>query len=164
KVATTLFPDDKPQADGWRHQARGIGPLQRESLWHLAERFTGSGENSRAIREYNELSGGDDDVPRGTAVVVPAELLLPAFRGSIPAAESSFRLDYGKDKDGEYATYRLRSGEALNSSVVVRFTGRIHAADVNSLAIQIAQRSGIADVTEIPVGYRVKIPFDLLQP
>ncbi|HEY8020808.1 MAG TPA: N-acetylmuramoyl-L-alanine amidase [Thermoanaerobaculia bacterium] len=164
KVATTLFPDDKPQADGWRHQVRGTGPLQRESLWHLAEWFTGSGENFRAIREYNELSGGDDDVPRGTAVVVPAELLLPAFRGSIPAAESSFRLDYGKDKDGEYAIYRLRTGEALYSSVVVRFTGRIHAADVNSLAIQIAQRSGIADVTEIPVGYRVKIPFDLLQP
>jgi len=163
KVATALFPDDRPQADGWRHQVRGAGPFQRESLWRLAEWFTGNGENFRAIREYNELAGADD-VARGTAVVVPAELLLPAFRGSIPAAESSFRLDYGKDEDGEYAVYRLRPHEALYSSVVVRFTGRIHAADVNALATQIARRSGISDVTEIPVGYRVKIPFDLLQP
>jgi N-acetylmuramoyl-L-alanine amidase len=163
QVANALFPDDKPQADGWRHQVRGAGPLQRESLWRLAEWFTGNGENFRAIREYNELAGADD-VARGTSVVVPAELLLPAFRGSIPAAESSFHLEYGKDDGGEYAIYRLRPHEALYSSVVVRFTGRIHAADVNALATQIARRSGIADVTEIPVGYRVKIPFDLLQP
>ncbi len=55
-------------------------------------------------------------------------------------------------------------GEALYSSVVVRFTGRVFAADVNALAAQIAQRSGIRDVTDIPIGYRVKISFDLLQP
>jgi len=48
--------------------------------------------------------------------------------------------------------------------VVVRFTGRVFAADVNALALQIARRSGIPDVTDIPIGYRVKIPFDVLQP
>jgi len=162
QVSHALFPGDRPQADGWRHQVRGVGPLARESLWHLALWFTGNGENFRAIREYNEVK--DDDLPKGAAVSIPAELLLPAFRGSIPAAEGSFHLDYGKDPDGEYAIYRLRPHEALYSSVVVRFTGRIHARDVNALAEQIARRSGIADVTGIPVGYRVKIPFDLLQP
>jgi N-acetylmuramoyl-L-alanine amidase len=157
-----LFAGDRGQADGWRHQARGIGPLQRESLWRLAEWFTGTGENFRAIREYNELP--DEEVARGTAVTIPSELLLPAFRAALPVPETPFLLDYGADKEGEFAVYRLRPGEALYSSVVVRFTGRVFASDVNALALQIARRSGIRDVTDIPIGYHVKIPFDVLQP
>ena len=162
KAAKALFAEDRGQADGWRHQVRGVGPLQRENLWRLAEWFTGTGENFRAIREYNELR--DEDVSRGTAVTIPSELLLPAFRSALPVPEKPFLLAYGADKDGEFAIYRLRPGEALYSSVVVRFTGRVFAADVNALALQIAQRSGIRDVTDIPIGFRVKIPFDLLQP
>jgi N-acetylmuramoyl-L-alanine amidase len=162
RVVRALFAEDRPEADGWRHKVRGVGGLQRESLWHLASWFTGDGANFRALREYNEL--GDDEMARGATLTIPAELLLPAFRGALPAPESGHRLAYGKDKAGDYAVYRLRTGEALYSSVVVRFTGRIHAADVNALATQIAARSGIADVTDIPIGFRVKIPLDLLQP
>jgi N-acetylmuramoyl-L-alanine amidase len=162
KAVKALFADDRGEADGWRHQVRGVGTMQRESLWRVAEWFTGSGENFRAIREYNELR--DEDVARGTAVTIPSELLLPSFRSVLPVPERPFLLDYGVDKDGEYAIYRLRPSEALYSSVVVRFTGRVFAADVNALAEQIAHRSGIRDVTDIPIGYRVKIPFDLLQP
>ena len=62
------------------------------------------------------------------------------------------------------AVYRLRPGEALYSAVVVRFTGQLHAADVNSTAAEIARRSGIGEVTAIPVGFPVRIPFDLLLP
>jgi N-acetylmuramoyl-L-alanine amidase len=162
KVIRALFPEDRGEADGWRHQVRGVGALQRESLWNLAIWFTGSGENFRAIREYNELL--DDDVSKGKAVSIPSELLRPAFRSALPVPEKPYLLDFGKDKDGEYAIYRLRPGEALYSSVVVRFTGRVFAADVNALAGQIAKRSGIPDVTDIPIGFRVKIPIELLQP
>ncbi|HKI01322.1 MAG TPA: N-acetylmuramoyl-L-alanine amidase [Thermoanaerobaculia bacterium] len=162
KAAKALFTEDQGQADGWRHKARGTGPMQRESLWRLSEWFTGTGENFRAIREYNEIL--DDDVPKGTAVTIPSELLLPAFKTALPVPEKPFLLEYGVDKDGEYAIYRLRPGEALYSSVVVRFTGRVFAADVNALAGQIAKRSGIPDVTDIHIGYRVKIPIDLMQP
>jgi N-acetylmuramoyl-L-alanine amidase len=161
-VVQALFPDDKPLADGWQHKVRGVGPLRRESLWHLSHWFTGTGENFRALREYNDLL--DDDVAAGGQVVVPVELLLPAFRGAIPAASTTQALVYGKDKDGDYAVYRLRPGEALYSSVVVRFTDRVFGADVNALAADIAKRSGIADVTDIPIGYRVKVPFDVLRP
>ncbi|HEX2225419.1 MAG TPA: N-acetylmuramoyl-L-alanine amidase, partial [Thermoanaerobaculia bacterium] len=145
-----------------RHHVRGVGPLQRETLWHLSQWFTGTGENFRAIREYNELM--DDEVAKGGAVVIPAELLRPAFRAALPVPERPFDLEYGRDDKGEYAIYRLRPGEALYSGVVVRFTGRIYASDVNSLAGEIAKRSGIKDVTDIPIGYRVKVPFDVLQP
>lgn len=162
KAVKALFPEDKAEADGWHHQVRGIGPLQRESLWQLAGWFTGKGENFRAIREYNELL--DDDVARGKTVAIPSELLLPGFKAVLPVPEKPYLLEYASDKDGEYAVYRLRPGEALYSSVVVRFTGRVFAADVNATAQRIAKRSGIPDVTDIPIGYRVKIPFDVLQP
>lgn len=80
----------------------------------------------------------------------------------VPAAPSP--LTYGKDDQGEYAEYRLQAGEALYSAVVVRFTGTVSAEDVNALAQQIARRSGIRDVTGIPVGYPVKIPLGDLLP
>lgn len=63
-----------------------------------------------------------------------------------------------------YAVYRLAPGEALYSAVVVRFTGLLHAAEVNATAMKLAQLSGISDVTAIPVGYPIRIPFDLLLP
>lgn len=157
-----LFPDDRFEPDGWQHKVRGVGPFGREGLWHIATWFTGKGENFRAIRELNELP--DDELGRGATVAIPAELLLPALRSALPKGDGGFRLDYGKDAYGDYAVYRLRPGEALYSGVVVRFTGRIHAQDVNALAAELAKRNGIPDVTDIPVGYRVKIPLDLLQP
>lgn len=73
-------------------------------------------------------------------------------------------LSYGRDTRGPYAVYHLRRGEALYSAVVVRFTGQLHAAEVNATAAEIAKRSGIRDVTSIPVGFPVKIPLDLLRP
>ncbi|HEY3569030.1 MAG TPA: N-acetylmuramoyl-L-alanine amidase [Thermoanaerobaculia bacterium] len=162
KVVQALFPSDRGAADGWVHKVRGLGPLRRESLWNLAVWFTGDGENFRAIREYNELH--DEDVARDFSVTIPSELLRPAFRAGLPVPEKPYLLQYGSDKDGEFAVYRLRPHEALYSSVVVRFTGRVFAKDVNDLALKIARRSGIPDVTDIPVGYRVKVPFEYLQP
>jgi N-acetylmuramoyl-L-alanine amidase len=174
RAVLALFGDDRPAADGWVHTARGGGPLGRESLWHLAEWFTGDGESYRAIREYNGLA--EEELGAGQAVTVPAELLLPAFRAVLPAGSvlqrgsaaaptaADFGLEYGRDERGEYAAYRLRPGEALYSSVVVRFTGHLAAADVNALAADVAARNGIPDVTDIPVGYRVKVPIDLLLP
>ncbi|HEX4954401.1 MAG TPA: N-acetylmuramoyl-L-alanine amidase [Thermoanaerobaculia bacterium] len=107
----------------------------------------------------------DEPVPL-TAEPAAQEAATAVPVGHPPPAgsETRVRLDYGRDSQGEYAIYRLRAGEALYSSVVVRFTGRLLAADVNALAEEIAQRSVIADVTDIPVGYRVKIPLDLLLP
>lgn len=93
----------------------------------------------------------------GTAIIAP--VAPPTDR-----EDAARQLDYGEDAQGRYAQYRLRPGEALYSSVVVRFTGRIHAEDVNALAQEIAKRSGIPDVTDIPVGFPVRIPLDVLLP
>lgn len=77
-----------------------------------------------------------------------------------PVAQGAEQLRYGKDAQGRYAVYRLKKGEALYSAVVVRFTGRVDVQEVNETTAQIAARSGIRDVTSIPIGYKVKIPIE----
>jgi len=163
-VLQALFADDRVGRDGWHHTVRGVGPMGRGSLWHLAEWFTGRGESFRALREANHLH--EEELTPGQVVTIPTELLRPALRGAVPSGPSAedYGLGYGRDARGEYAVYRLLAGEALYSSVVVRFTGNVTAVDVNALALEIAARSGIRDVTDIPVGYAIKIPFEVLLP
>jgi N-acetylmuramoyl-L-alanine amidase len=164
RVIAALFPGGTATAAGWRYQAPASGA--RPGLWELSEWLTGSGENFRAIREHNELI--DESLPGEQALIVPAALLRPPLRqlveGVRAALPATDELDYGADRLGSYAGYRLKAGEALYSSVVVRFTGRLFAEEVNALAEEIARRSGIADVSDIPVGFEVRIPLDLLSP
>ena len=165
KVLAALFPGDRLETTGWYH-AVDLQALQHgESLWTVADRFTGSGENFRQLREANRLA--DDELRAGQTLWIPATLLRPGLRRSLPAGlggTPGVALEHRQDDRGSYAVYRLQPGEALYSSVVVRFTGRVFAEDVNALAGEIASASGIQDVTDIPIGYEVRIPHDLLQP
>jgi N-acetylmuramoyl-L-alanine amidase len=110
-------------------------------------------------------SGSSPVEPPAAARTMPAAPLPLTAADATPAdSPEAFDLRYGKDAKGDFAIYALRPGEALYSSVVVRFTGSIHAEDVNALAKEIAGRNGIADVTGIPIGFPVKIPLDVLLP
>ncbi len=160
RVLKAIFVDDRAVANGWEHRVIARSEV-RESLWRIAEWFTGRGDNYRAIRTANRLV--DDDLKPGQTVLIPAVLLRPGIQSTLPSS-SRHALEYGADGQGDFAVYRLKPGEALYSSVVVRFTGRVFAEDVNALAAEVARRSGIRDVTDIPVAYEVKIPFDLLLP
>ncbi|HPW56050.1 MAG TPA: N-acetylmuramoyl-L-alanine amidase [Thermoanaerobaculaceae bacterium] len=106
--------------------------------------------------------------PRATSAA-PASRVPSRASSPAPASMAEYQvaptdrepvLEYGKDQ----VVYRLRPGEALYSAVVVRFTGQLLAADVNATAAELARLSEIEDVTAIPVGYPVRIPFDLLLP
>jgi N-acetylmuramoyl-L-alanine amidase len=48
--------------------------------------------------------------------------------------------------------------------VVLRFTGRTAPEDVETLARSIATRSGVRELTDIPAGWLIKIPLDVLEP
>jgi N-acetylmuramoyl-L-alanine amidase len=165
KVLRALFPADRLDATGWHHTVALAALQQGESLWTVATRFTGDGGNFRQIREANRLP--DDELRPGQQLWIPAGLLRPGLQRALPRgllAVPGAALEYHGEATAPYATYRLQPGEALYSSVVVRFTGRVFAEDVNALAAEIAQASGISDVTDIPIGYQVKIPYELLLP
>lgn len=182
-----LFPVDKRISSGWEHWVLDPFGGGEESWAWLSELFTGGEKNVDVLKNANPIRSRDG-LRRGRDVVVPESVLLPAFRSLPPVAtptpaatatvvarpsplppagvvaRTPSPLDYGTDDLGEYAVYRLRRGEALYSAVVVRFTGQLLAKQVNETAMEIAERSDIDDVTDIPVGYPVKIPLDLLLP
>lgn len=99
-------------------------------------------------------------VPAATPTPPPASAGPAVVPTPVMPASSGGPLEYLENE----AVYRLRPGEALYSAVVVRFTGQLHAADVNATAAELAKRSHIPDVTNIPIGYPIRIPFDLLLP
>lgn len=156
-----LFPRDRREGGDWIHLARDAAlPLVDEGLWQVAEWFCGDGQRFVDLARVNRLAS--PELKEGQEVRIPSELLLPALASGTRSDDGA--LEYGRDGMGEYAGYRLRSGEALWTAVVGRFTGRTAPDDVEAVAAKLAARSGIADVTDIPVAWKVKIPVDLLEP
>jgi N-acetylmuramoyl-L-alanine amidase len=108
--------------------------------------------------DFTEAPAAAGEEEEGPAIALPPPATPP------PAAEGAGDLRYGQDSDGGYAIYRLKRGEALYSAVVIRFTGRVDVQEVNDIAGRVARRSGITNVSGIPVGFPVKIPLDDLLP
>ncbi|BDU69154.1 hypothetical protein GETHOR_12550 [Geothrix oryzae] len=168
-----LFPEDQWRQGEVRHIIRHP---EVESVWTLAALFTGHGQN------YDRLMAENPDLPEklreGDTWRIPRSLLSVDLGGtgrgpdrSQPeddlddeARVAAYRglLTFGEDAQGKYAAYRMRKGEALYSSVVIRYTDRVDPKGVNELADRIAKRSGIADVRGIQPGQLIKIPVAFL--
>ena len=159
-VLRNLFPDDRLEHGDWIHVARtGPLPTYDEGLWQVAEWFTGSGDLFDDLMRVNRLDS--PELRAGQSVRIPSDLLDPAFRTAGRSDDGT--LEYRTDGAGPHAVYRLKTGEALYSAVVVRFTGRTGADDVHAVAREIGGRSKIPDERDIPAGYEIKIPLDLLE-
>jgi len=196
-VMRILFPLDKATPDGWQHVVVGSRGVEGESLWKLAEWFTGDGANYSLIRKANPNQGLS--TRKGDVILVPKRLLTAAFGGSseeenapktaaevrrqqddsaqratadedvqeaaasaLPLASSA--LTYERTAAEPYAVYRLQKGEALYSSVAIRFTGRVYSKDVGDVLDRIVKFNEIEDVARLPVSFAVKVPMDLLLP
>jgi N-acetylmuramoyl-L-alanine amidase len=160
-VLRTLFPEDHYQGRDWLHVARSSAlPIYDEGLWQVSIWFTGRGDSFNELMRLNGLTS--PELRGGQKVRIPAKLLHPAF--SAGERSDDGELEFGSDRQGPFAGYRLKPGEALYSAVVGRFTGRTTADDVRTVAERLRKRSGIRDLTDIPVGYEIKIPLDLLEP
>ena len=197
-IIETLFPSDRGAKGGWRHTVVAGRGIEGETLWQIAEWFTGDGANYTAIRKANPAQGLS--TRKGDVILIPQQLLTAAFGGREmegenapktaaevrksddgPAQRSSAdedaqeaalaaasvgspSLKYERRASEPFAVYRLQKGEALYSSVAIRFTGRVYAKDVGDVIERIVKVNGIEDVSKLPVGYPVKIPLDLLLP
>lgn len=169
-----LFPGDQWRRDELIHRVRWP---DLESVWLLAALFTGHGQNYDKLQAANR--GNPEKLRQGDAWRVPAALLARELGGAGPALPdrshpeddlddeartAAYRalLTFEEDGEGRYAAYRLRKGEALYSSVVMRYTERVSPKEVNELALELARRSGIPDLRAIPPGQVVRIPVELL--
>ena len=231
-VVRSLFPGDTFDSAGWHHRVVGSRGVEGESLWAIAEWFTGKGENYIAIRKANPSQSLS--TRKGDAVLIPLDLLSATFAASAPRVVSGRgnsvaeiapheviqqsahevtrettppgtegtnasktaevrkpqddpdeqeaadavgapavseavplgqpSLTYERDAPEPYAVYRLQRGEALYSSVAIRFTGRVYSKDVGDVLDRIVKFNDISDVSRMRVGYHVKIPMSLLLP
>ncbi len=160
-VLRTLFPEDHHDGADWIHVARSGGlPTYDEGLWQVAEWFTGRGAAFQELMRENGLSS--PELRAGQRIRIPVRMLHPAMKAGRRSDDGS--LEYSYDLEGPFAGYRLKAGEALYSAVVGRFTGRTMAEDVIAVAETLRKRSGIRDLRDIPVGYLIKIPLELLEP
>lgn len=127
----------------------------------LSDAFRWSGPSKAAKMEVPATAEDDPPVVPVETAITPASpvIELAVTRHAEPAS-----LRYVRTGERPYATYRLKKREALYSSVVIRFTGRIFAKDVNEVVDQLVLFNGIDDVSRLPVGYDVRIPMDLLLP
>lgn len=168
-----LFPDDQWRQEEVRHRVRYP---ELESVWTMAALFTGHGQN------YDRLMSENPDLPEklreGDTWRIPRSLLSADLGGtgkrpdrSKPEDElddearvAAYRglLSFDEDAQGKFAAYRMRKGEALYSSVVIRYTDRVDPKGVTELADRIAKRSGITDVRGIQPGQLIKIPVSFL--
>src|SRR6202040_2474216 len=78
-----LFPQDRAEARGWVHVVTGPAG-HPESLWRIAEWFTGDGANYRTIREEEKIASLPTEP--GQVVRIPSRLLRPAFRVAASSA------------------------------------------------------------------------------
>ena len=160
-VLRNVFPADGLDGEDWVHVAKSSAlPVYDEGLWQVASWFTGDGSRFKDLLVANALTS--PELVRDQRVRIPAAMLDPALRRG--ASSEDGVLTYGKDAEGDYASYVIKPGEALYSAVVLRWTGRTAPDDVDALARTIARRSGIRDVTDIPAGWEIRIPLDALEP
>ena len=169
-----LYPEDRWLRGDVLHKVRWP---EQESVWLMAALFTGHGQNYDRLQAANP--GNPEKLRKGDLWKIPGALLSKDLGGTgtvVPdrsrpedelddeARTAAFRamLKYDEDRQGRYAVYRLRKGEALYSSVVMRFTERVSPKEVNELALDLARRSGILDIRAIPPGQIVKIPLEVL--
>ncbi len=199
-IIATLFPKDQATPGGWKHIVVGSRGIEGESLWKIAEWFTGDGANYSLIRKANP--GQELSTRKGDVILVPKRLLSAAFGGSpeeenAPKTAAEVRkssddatqraaadeelpeavvaavpgpalltpsLTYVRGTGEPHAVYRLQQGEALYSSVAIRFTGRVYSNDVGDVLDRIIKFNEIEDVARLPVGHPIRIPMDLLLP
>ncbi len=169
-----FWPEDEWREEEVRHWVKWA---DLESPWLLAAMFTGHGQNYNLLESANPKN--PEKVVAGDLWRIPKNLLSVEFGGtakgildrSQPEDDlndeervAAYRklLSFGQDGSGAYAAYRLRKGEALYSSIVMRYTDRVDPREVNQLALLIAARSGIEDVRSIHPGTLIRIPVEHL--
>ncbi|MDZ7267294.1 MAG: N-acetylmuramoyl-L-alanine amidase [candidate division KSB1 bacterium] len=180
KALQQIFPASSENEEGWLHVVHYKG----ETLWAIAEIFTGEGRNYTALEKENNLAP-HTPLRRGQRLRIPTSLLAKSLRNTsfpefvalpqdtVAASVSPARaaeppvsrdpaLQFRKIAGEWFGIYRLQRGEALYSAVVVRFTGRVDADEVNQIARQLMRVNGIRDETAIPAGTAIRIPLRLV--
>lgn len=154
-VLQAVFENDSSEEDGWAHRVVYSG----ETISLIAGVFARDDIPPETLIKYNELKYKGRRLKKGDTIMIPWKWVKESLHlRPILVREP---LTMGEvEYDKRYAYYRLQKGESLYSSVVVRFTGRTLAEDVNEMADQLLKLNRIPNAHFIPVGKNLKIPIE----
>ena len=153
EVLRELYPEDELTERGWSH--RVDDPL--ESLMQLTEAYTGSKRSYKELARFNKISN-PDILRQGMEIVIPLEW-IPDELGFRPVAVRE-PLALLKEKSGRmFATYVLRPNDTLYS-LLIRFTDRERAEEINRMAGLLMQMNNIGKPTQIHPGKTIRFPIE----
>jgi N-acetylmuramoyl-L-alanine amidase len=149
-----LFSNDSSEVNGWAHRVK----YQGETISLISGVFAQKTITPNQLIKYNKLPNKGRSLNIGDTVLIPWKWVNPELNLRPYQVKSPL---YNKGPlDKAYAYYRLKKGESLYSSVIVRFTGRDLADDVNNLAQQVLEINRIKNEHIIPVDMEIKIPIE----
>ncbi len=145
----SLFPNDHVELGGWRHQVTYVW----ETPELIVKSFTRSGTQTNQWKSF--IQGEEITIPwknlRSDLELEPLAVRDPLF---IRKDESGLR----------YAFYRIRPGDTLYSSVVIRFIGNIKHDARSQNASDLLVLNGLVDAHQLSPGQLIKIPLEWIRP
>ncbi len=154
-VLQAVFSNDSSEEDGWAHRVM----FDRETVSLIAGVFARNEIPPDKLISYNKLKKQGRHLKIGDTVMIPWKWVKDSLHLRPISVRKPLAMG-NKDFDKGYAYYRLKKGESLYSSVVVRFTGRTLAEDVNRMAAKLLKLNRIRNEHFIPVGKNLKIPVE----
>ncbi|MBF0352061.1 MAG: N-acetylmuramoyl-L-alanine amidase [SAR324 cluster bacterium] len=152
-----LFPNDTSEAEGWAHRVTYRG----ETLSLIAMTFMRDGFGSSQLATFNHLRKGGRYLKKGDTVVIPWKWMREGLE--LRPMKVQPPLTAKADSTGKtWAYYQMKRGDAIYSSVIVRFTGRMLADDVSKMAGDLLKLNQISDPKRITPGTEIKIPLEWL--
>ena len=150
-----LFSNDSREEAGWMHRVTYRG----ETVSLIAGIFAKTGIGPSRLIAYNGLPNQGRSLKIGDEIVIPwkwikTELNLRKFDVKPPLFVKKGKIEE------PYAYYRLQKGESVYSAVIVRFTERTLADDVNELARSLMRLNRIKNARLIRAGAVLKIPIE----
>ena len=157
-ILRVLYPEDELTEKGWAHHVSD--PL--ETLIQLTEAYTGSKRRFRELARLNRISN-IDVLRAGRIITIPLNW-IPLELGFQPTVvKKPLGLVYDKKIGRSYATYTLRKNETLYS-VILRFTDRARAGEVQRMAKIMLELNHINGVRAVPAGRPMRFPVEWLSP
>ena len=144
-----LFPNDRVEFGGWRHQTT----YSWETPDLIAKSFTKSVKDSFPQQVYK----------KGETFTIPWNIL----RSDLELQPLAVRkpLFIKKDESGlRYAFYRIKPGDTLYSSVVIRFIGETKHYIRSQNASDLLVMSSLDDAHHLSAGQLIKIPLAWIRP
>ena len=153
-----VFPKDRSRTKGWEHRVTHSW----ENLSLVVALFAKPGTSTRKLAKENRLRKRGNLLYLNDRILIPWDRIHPELRLQ-PKLKVRLPLYAKADKSGKvYAWYRMRKGDAVYSSVVTRFTGRLLHDEVDAMAKQLLRFNNIRNARRIQRNQSLKIPLEWL--